>query len=63
MFMITLFAKENFCDVFSSMVTYFFSAYTKQGLNSHIGTILLFKVSFDNNLIVFFIAVMQKNRN
>jgi len=63
MFMLTLFALENFCDVFSSMVTFFLSAYTKQGLNSHIGTILLFKVSFDNNLIKKFITVMQKNRN
>ena len=30
MFMIILFAQENFGDVFSSMLTYFFlSAYTK----------------------------------
>jgi len=28
MFMITLFGHKNFSDVFSSMVTYFFSAYT-----------------------------------
>jgi len=28
MFMKTLFVQENFCGVFSSMVTYFFSAYT-----------------------------------
>jgi len=29
------------------------SAYTKQSYNSHTGTMLLFKVSFSNNFIVF----------
>ena len=42
LFMVTLFAQENFCGAFSSMVTYFFSAYTKYGYNSHTCAFLLF---------------------
>jgi len=63
MFTKTLFAQENFCGVFSSMVTYFFLSMYYIRLKFTHRYYLLFKVSFGNHLIVFFITVMQKNRN
>ena len=41
----------------------FFSKHILNKAEIHTGTILLFKMSFGNNLIGFFITVMQKNRN
>jgi len=51
--MITLFAQENFGGVFSSMVTYFSQHILHKRTTSHSGTILLFNVSFGNNVIDF----------
>ena len=41
----------------------FFSQHILNKAKIHTGTILLFKVSLGNNLIGFFITVMQKIRN
>ena len=54
-FVKTLFAQENFGGVFSSMVTLFCSQHIlNKRTISYSGTILLFKVSFGNNFIVFY---------
>ena len=51
--LITLFAKENFGGVFSSLVTYFSQYILNKRTISHSSTILLFKVAFGNKFIVF----------
>jgi len=49
------FFQENFGGVFSSMVTLFCSQHIlNKRTISYSGTILLFKVSFGNNFIVFY---------
>ena len=51
--MIALFDHEHFCGVFRQWPR-IVSQHILNKNNSHTGTILLFKVSLDNNSIVFY---------
>ena len=52
-FMIALFDHEHFCGVFRQWPRIVSQPILNKN-NSHTGTILLFKVSLDNNSIVFY---------